>query len=271
MGENTRWFEITKWNHLSLCWQTCTHTHMHTHIKMPMSLLHAERKEEAEPMEDEGTILRKMRRLTDYYDNHKEIGRWVRERRRTHTHSRRLASPHANASALMAVWAARVGPWEGGEAHLLNNSRQKNERWVTRLSGANALARQMIRFSLTRRRRAFTVNCRAIWTAWLAGRMVCFPTSGCLLVIKQRSKLYSPNQHKQTPERHESGFSNLCTSSEFHLTADTSWRSADTIDQTVDVCFGYQSQTLFFLFSLVLNFSWKSILDENGIKMILLK
>lgn len=35
----------------------------------------AERKEEAEPMEDEGTILRKMRRLVDYYDVHKEIGR----------------------------------------------------------------------------------------------------------------------------------------------------------------------------------------------------
>uniref|UniRef100_A0A3Q0QTY0 non-specific serine/threonine protein kinase n=1 Tax=Amphilophus citrinellus TaxID=61819 RepID=A0A3Q0QTY0_AMPCI len=31
--------------------------------------------EAAEPMEDEGTILRKMRRLTDYYDIHKEIGR----------------------------------------------------------------------------------------------------------------------------------------------------------------------------------------------------
>uniref|UniRef100_H3CSE2 non-specific serine/threonine protein kinase n=1 Tax=Tetraodon nigroviridis TaxID=99883 RepID=H3CSE2_TETNG len=30
---------------------------------------------EAEPMEDEGTILRKMRRLVDYYDVHKEIGR----------------------------------------------------------------------------------------------------------------------------------------------------------------------------------------------------
>ncbi|KAM7365660.1 hypothetical protein PAMP_016575 [Pampus punctatissimus] len=37
--------------------------------------VHTERKEEAEPMEDEGTILRKMRRLTDYYDIHKEIGR----------------------------------------------------------------------------------------------------------------------------------------------------------------------------------------------------
>lgn len=38
-------------------------------------LVHAERKEELEPMEDEGSILRKMRRLTDYYDVHKEIGR----------------------------------------------------------------------------------------------------------------------------------------------------------------------------------------------------
>ncbi|XP_069554254.1 striated muscle preferentially expressed protein kinase-like isoform X1 [Brachyistius frenatus] len=37
--------------------------------------VHKERKEAAEPMEDEGTILRKMRRLTDYYDIHKEIGR----------------------------------------------------------------------------------------------------------------------------------------------------------------------------------------------------
>lgn len=51
-------------------------THAHTHkMKMPMLLLPAERKEAAEPMEDEGTILRKMRRLTDYYDIHKEIGR----------------------------------------------------------------------------------------------------------------------------------------------------------------------------------------------------
>ncbi|XP_070786391.1 striated muscle preferentially expressed protein kinase [Enoplosus armatus] len=37
--------------------------------------VHTERKDAAEPMEDEGTILRKMRRLTDYYDIHKEIGR----------------------------------------------------------------------------------------------------------------------------------------------------------------------------------------------------
>ncbi|KAM9820848.1 LOW QUALITY PROTEIN: striated muscle preferentially expressed protein kinase-like [Neosynchiropus ocellatus] len=34
-----------------------------------------ERKPAPEPMEDEATILRKMRRLTDYYDVHKEIGR----------------------------------------------------------------------------------------------------------------------------------------------------------------------------------------------------
>jgi len=31
--------------------------------------------EEEEQMEDEGTILRRMRRLADYYDIHKEIGR----------------------------------------------------------------------------------------------------------------------------------------------------------------------------------------------------
>ncbi|XP_028277245.1 striated muscle preferentially expressed protein kinase-like isoform X2 [Parambassis ranga] len=37
--------------------------------------VHTERQEAAEPMEDEGTILRKMRRLTDYYHIHKEIGR----------------------------------------------------------------------------------------------------------------------------------------------------------------------------------------------------
>lgn len=28
-------------------------------------------------MDDEETILRKMRRLTDHYDIHKEIGRWA--------------------------------------------------------------------------------------------------------------------------------------------------------------------------------------------------
>ncbi|XP_029696722.1 striated muscle preferentially expressed protein kinase isoform X8 [Takifugu rubripes] len=38
-------------------------------------MVHTERKQEAEPMDDEGTILRKMRHLVDYYDIHKEIGR----------------------------------------------------------------------------------------------------------------------------------------------------------------------------------------------------
>lgn len=47
---------------------------MLTKLKMH-DVLPAERKEEAEPMDDEGTILRKMRHLVDYYDVHKEIGR----------------------------------------------------------------------------------------------------------------------------------------------------------------------------------------------------
>ncbi|XP_034034082.1 striated muscle preferentially expressed protein kinase-like isoform X2 [Thalassophryne amazonica] len=37
--------------------------------------VHTERKDVPLPAEDEGSILRKMRRLTDYYDIHKEIGR----------------------------------------------------------------------------------------------------------------------------------------------------------------------------------------------------
>ncbi|XP_023820642.1 striated muscle preferentially expressed protein kinase isoform X4 [Oryzias latipes] len=37
--------------------------------------VHTEQLEPAQPMEDEASILRKMRRLTDYYDIHKEIGR----------------------------------------------------------------------------------------------------------------------------------------------------------------------------------------------------
>ncbi|KAK0135678.1 Striated muscle preferentially expressed protein kinase [Merluccius polli] len=37
--------------------------------------VHAERKQAVAPVEDEGSILRKMRRLTDYYHVHKEIGR----------------------------------------------------------------------------------------------------------------------------------------------------------------------------------------------------
>lgn len=42
------------------------------------------KQERDDPMEDEKTILRRMRRLTDYYDVHKEIGRWVI---RSQTHS----------------------------------------------------------------------------------------------------------------------------------------------------------------------------------------
>lgn len=49
--------------------------HMHIQTHSHKNVLPAERKEAVEPMEDEGTILRKMRRLTDYYDTHKEIGR----------------------------------------------------------------------------------------------------------------------------------------------------------------------------------------------------
>lgn len=33
------------------------------------------KQEKDDPMEDEETMLRRMRRLTDYYDVHKEIGR----------------------------------------------------------------------------------------------------------------------------------------------------------------------------------------------------
>lgn len=44
-------------------------------------VLIAAKQETVEPMEGEETILRKMRRLTDYYDIHKEIGRRVPGRR----------------------------------------------------------------------------------------------------------------------------------------------------------------------------------------------
>ncbi|XP_061572129.1 striated muscle preferentially expressed protein kinase [Cololabis saira] len=37
--------------------------------------VHTEQRQASEPMEDEGTILRRMRHLADYYDIHKEIGR----------------------------------------------------------------------------------------------------------------------------------------------------------------------------------------------------
>lgn len=66
-----------------------------------------ERKEATEPMEDEGSILRKMRRLTDYYDVHKEIGRCVCDQR---------LIPHTHKSTCQS--SGGVG------LHLLNSDRQ---------------------------------------------------------------------------------------------------------------------------------------------------
>ncbi|KAM4596003.1 LOW QUALITY PROTEIN: striated muscle preferentially expressed protein kinase-like, partial [Polymixia lowei] len=55
---------------------TCTAKNLAGAISCKAELtVHSERKASVEPMEDEGTILRRMRRLTDYYDVHKEIGR----------------------------------------------------------------------------------------------------------------------------------------------------------------------------------------------------
>ncbi|XP_054914995.1 striated muscle preferentially expressed protein kinase-like isoform X2 [Poeciliopsis prolifica] len=55
---------------------TCTAKNVAGSVSCKAELtVHTERKATAEPVEDEGTILRKMRRLTDYYDVHKEIGR----------------------------------------------------------------------------------------------------------------------------------------------------------------------------------------------------
>ncbi|KAM3857113.1 striated muscle preferentially expressed protein kinase [Diretmus argenteus] len=55
---------------------TCTAKNLTGAVSCKAELtVHTERKKAAEPMEDEETILRKMRRLTDYYDIHKEIGR----------------------------------------------------------------------------------------------------------------------------------------------------------------------------------------------------
>ncbi|MEQ2200188.1 hypothetical protein XENOCAPTIV_024537 [Xenoophorus captivus] len=54
---------------------TCTAKNVAGSVSCKAELtVHTERKATAEPVEDEGTILRKMRRLTDYYDVHKEIG-----------------------------------------------------------------------------------------------------------------------------------------------------------------------------------------------------
>ncbi|XP_035984095.1 striated muscle preferentially expressed protein kinase isoform X4 [Fundulus heteroclitus] len=55
---------------------TCTARNVAGSVSCKAELtVHTDRKAAAEPAEDEGTILRKMRRLTDYYDVHKEIGR----------------------------------------------------------------------------------------------------------------------------------------------------------------------------------------------------
>ncbi|KAL1022126.1 hypothetical protein UPYG_G00022460 [Umbra pygmaea] len=55
---------------------TCTAKNLGGQVSCKAELtVHKERKAVVEPMEDEGSILRKMRRLTDYYDIHKEIGR----------------------------------------------------------------------------------------------------------------------------------------------------------------------------------------------------
>uniref|UniRef100_A0A087Y9R8 non-specific serine/threonine protein kinase n=1 Tax=Poecilia formosa TaxID=48698 RepID=A0A087Y9R8_POEFO len=55
---------------------TCTAKNVAGSVSCKAELtVHTERKAATEPVEDEGTILRKMRHLTDYYDVHKEIGR----------------------------------------------------------------------------------------------------------------------------------------------------------------------------------------------------
>uniref|UniRef100_W5MSH8 non-specific serine/threonine protein kinase n=1 Tax=Lepisosteus oculatus TaxID=7918 RepID=W5MSH8_LEPOC len=55
---------------------TCTAKNLAGSVSCKAELtVHAAKMEKEEEMEDEETILRKMRRLTDYYDVHKEIGR----------------------------------------------------------------------------------------------------------------------------------------------------------------------------------------------------
>lgn len=54
---------------------TCTARNLAGSVSCKAELTVHEAKQKADPMEDEETILRKMRRLTDYYDIHKEIGR----------------------------------------------------------------------------------------------------------------------------------------------------------------------------------------------------
>lgn len=54
---------------------TCTARNLAGSVSCKAELTVHEAKTKEDPMEDEETILRKMRRLTDYYDIHKEIGR----------------------------------------------------------------------------------------------------------------------------------------------------------------------------------------------------
>ncbi|XP_030643504.1 striated muscle preferentially expressed protein kinase [Chanos chanos] len=55
---------------------TCTAKNLAGEVSCKAELtVHTAKEEKDEPMEDEQSILRKMRRLTDYYDVHKEIGR----------------------------------------------------------------------------------------------------------------------------------------------------------------------------------------------------
>uniref|UniRef100_A0A3Q3W4X4 Uncharacterized protein n=1 Tax=Mola mola TaxID=94237 RepID=A0A3Q3W4X4_MOLML len=54
---------------------TCTARNLAGSVSCKAELTIHEAKRKEEPMDDEATILRKMRRLTDHYDIHKEIGR----------------------------------------------------------------------------------------------------------------------------------------------------------------------------------------------------
>nr|XP_054602442.1 striated muscle preferentially expressed protein kinase isoform X1 [Nothobranchius furzeri]XP_054602443.1 striated muscle preferentially expressed protein kinase isoform X1 [Nothobranchius furzeri] len=54
---------------------TCTARNLAGSVSCKAELTVHEAKSKEEPMDDEQTIMRKMRRLTDYYDIHKEIGR----------------------------------------------------------------------------------------------------------------------------------------------------------------------------------------------------
>uniref|UniRef100_A0A673VRJ5 non-specific serine/threonine protein kinase n=1 Tax=Salmo trutta TaxID=8032 RepID=A0A673VRJ5_SALTR len=87
---------------------TCTAKNLAGQVSCKAELtVHKVRKEVVEPMEDEGSILRKMRRLTDYYDVHKEIGRGafsyvkrVTEKKGKVEYAAKFVSARANRKAL---------------------------------------------------------------------------------------------------------------------------------------------------------------------------